>query len=244
MKKDDINAEIHFWQEHFLDGSSSRKAFYEPLQYLWSTRVSEAACERGYSASSLVTEGRPGLSSSKASHLTHLYWGTHCFDTAPPPQNLRLLRKRKHLGDDLVEVVSSDEDNEGCDEVLAELEQALEVTIPDEGLDPSPHEALALLAFGSLAKLHDHIKVEDGAALLGAISVAPVFVELKKAIVCQMHMKKNKVFADIIKTVKKYQVGHDDPIIRMTAGQLLTAWKETFRNSASVHSCADDALKA
>ena len=135
--KDDASTELCFWQEIFLDGAAARKAFYQPLKYLRSMRISEAACEstceRGYIASGLIVDWRPGLSSIKASQLTHLYWGSHSFIAAPSNQNLHLQRKRKRLGDDPVEEALSDENTSKDAAVRATVEDALDMAVAGKG---------------------------------------------------------------------------------------------------------------
>ena len=196
---------MSFWQEHFYNGTQLRKTLYEPLKYLWSVRVSESASERGYSTGGIVTEGRSRLGSKKASQLTHLYWGAHCSEAAGQHQNLRLQRKRKRLEAEPVEVVSSDDEDNGDEEqgdlALAAVEEALDTTVSDEGVAPSPHEELAKLALPAFQI--PHIKIHEGEALYGAMSVGPALEELMRAVVCQKHMKNTQV-AELTQMQRKY----------------------------------------
>lgn len=206
--------------------------------------MSESACERGYSISGRVTEGRPSVGAAKAASLAHLYWSRQCFDVQRPTDNLRLQRKRKRLQDDAPEVVSSDEEPEfAVNAVVAAMEESLDVAVSDDGGQASPHEAIADLALPFIKILFDNISVDPEAPLFGAQAVGPVLAELRTAVVCQKAMK-NKIFPPLVKILKRYQAEHADVAVRMATGQVLEAWKVIWRESASVHSYAEDVLKS
>ena len=84
---------------------------------------------------------------------------------------------------------------------LAALEEALDTTVSDEGVAPSPHEELAKLALPALQI--QHIKIHEGEALYGAMSVGPALEELMRAVVCQKHMKNTQV-AELTQMLRKY----------------------------------------